>query len=178
MKKYIQPYANRTSMRHRVNAIIAVLLSVVMIVGMASGNVPAILPILKHAQAAEQTPAYVTAGLVKNSDGTGFGTTNQSFVNSENGFEVGDNGPHDGVVSSGDVVSYNLNLAFTAAKKRYVRVRWSFDDAPYLKGSGDFCYSGVITNNWEMPLRLLCYHSVPWRHYYVSGILNDLLRCT
>ena len=53
MKKYIQPYANRTSMRHRVNAIIAVLLSVVMIIGMASGIVPAILPILKHAQAAE-----------------------------------------------------------------------------------------------------------------------------
>ena len=63
-------------------------------------------------------------------------------MNSENGFEVGDNGPHDGVVSSGDVVSYNLNLAFTAAKKRYVRVRWSFDNAPYLKGSGDFCYPG------------------------------------
>lgn len=53
MKKYIQLYANRTSMRHRVNAIIAVLLSVVMIIGMASGIVPAILPILKHAQAAE-----------------------------------------------------------------------------------------------------------------------------
>lgn len=142
MKKYIQPYANRTSMGHRVSVIVAALLSIVMIVGMASGIVPAILPILKHAQAAEQTPAYVTAGLVKNSDGTGFGTTNQSFVNSQNGFEVGDNGPHDGVVSSGDVVSYNLNLAFTAAKKRYVRVRWSFTDAPYLKGSGDFCYSG------------------------------------
>ena len=53
MKKYVELYANRTSMRHRVNAIVAVLLSVVMIVGMASGIVPAILPILKHAQAAE-----------------------------------------------------------------------------------------------------------------------------
>lgn len=142
MKKYIQPYANRTSMCHRVNAIIAVLLSVVMIAGMASGIVPAILPILKHAHAAEQTPAYVEAKLTKISDGTGFGTTNQSFVNSENGFEVGDNAPNDGVVSSGDVVNYNLKLAFTASKKRAVRVRWTFDNAPYLEGSNAFCFSG------------------------------------
>ena len=53
--------------------------------------------------AAAAAPAYVSASLSKVADGTGHGTPNQTFVNAANGFEVGDNAPDDGVVSSGDL---------------------------------------------------------------------------
>ena len=65
--------------------------------------------------AAAAAPAYVSAALSKVADGTGHGTPNQTFVNAANGFEVGDNAPDDGVVSSGDLVLYRLDLGFTAA---------------------------------------------------------------
>ena len=65
--------------------------------------------------AAAAAPAYVSAALSKVADGTGHGTPNQTFVNAANGFEVGDNSPDDGVVSSGDLVLYRLDLGFTAA---------------------------------------------------------------
>ena len=93
--------------------------------------------------AAAATPAYVQASLSKVSDGTGHGTPNQTFVNAANGFEVGDNSPDDGVVSSGDLVLYRLDLRFTAASARTVRVRWDLADAPYLEGGTEFCYSGA-----------------------------------
>lgn len=73
----------------------------------------------------------------------GHGTPNQTFVNAANGFEVGDNSPDDGVVSSGDLVLYRLDLGFTAASARSVRVRWDLADAPYLEGGTEFCYSGA-----------------------------------
>lgn len=93
--------------------------------------------------AAAAAPAYVSAALSKVADGTGHGTPNQTFVNAANGFEVGDNAPDDGVVSSGDLVLYRLDLGFTAASARSVRVRWDLADAPYLEGGTEFCYSGA-----------------------------------
>lgn len=93
--------------------------------------------------AAVAAPAYVSAALSKVADGTGHGTSNQTFVNAANGFEVGDNAPDDGVVSSGDLVLYRLDLGFTAASARSVRVRWDLADAPYLEGGTEFCYSGA-----------------------------------
>ena len=93
--------------------------------------------------AAAAAPAYVSAALSKVADGTGHGTSNQTFVNAANGFEVGDNAPDDGVVSSGDLVLYRLDLGFTAASARTVRVRWDLADAPYLEGGTEFCYSGA-----------------------------------
>lgn len=93
--------------------------------------------------AAAAAPAYVSAALSKVADGTGHGTPNQTFVNAANGFEVGDNAPDDGVVSSGDLVLYRLDLGFTAASARTVRVRWDLADAPYLEGGTEFCYSGA-----------------------------------
>lgn len=70
--------------------------------------------------------AAVPAGLAalsKVADGTGHGTSNQTFVNAANGFEVGDNAPDDGVVSSGDLVLYRLDLGFTAASVNVGRSR-------------------------------------------------------
>lgn len=81
--------------------------------------------------AAAAAPAYVSAALSKVADGTGHGTSNQTFVNAANGFEVGDNAPDDGVVSSGDLVLYRLDLGFTAASARSVRV--------WLRGSRRDC---------------------------------------
>ncbi|KAA8818294.1 hypothetical protein CSQ85_09030 [Bifidobacterium rousetti] len=99
------------------------------------------------AAAAEPRPAYVTAKLTETRDGTGHGTSAQTFVNSDNGFPVGDDDPKDGVVSSGDTVEYSLKLSFTAAQKRQVKVAWDLKDAPYLE-AGDvvagYCQSGQL----------------------------------
>lgn len=96
-----------------------------------------------EAQAATQKSAYATATMNKVSDGTGHGTSSQSFVNSQNGFDPGDNTPDDGVVSSGDYVVNNLSLSFTAAGARSVRVRWDLSKAPWLMGDTSFCYDGA-----------------------------------
>lgn len=102
-----------------------------------------VLAAVPAGMAAAAAPAYVSAALSKVADGTGHGTPNQMFVNAANGFEVGDNAPDDGVVSSGDLVLYRLDLGFTAASARTVRVRWDLADAPYLEGGTEFCYSGA-----------------------------------
>ncbi|KAA8828195.1 RCC1 domain-containing protein [Bifidobacterium myosotis] len=99
------------------------------------------------AAAAEPRPAYAVARLTRTADGTGHGTAAQTFVNSDNGFAVGDDTPDDGVVSSGDTVEYSLKLSFTAAAKRQVRVAWDLTGAPYLT-AGDavagYCQSGQL----------------------------------
>ena len=69
--------------------------------------------------AAAAAPAYVSAALSKVADGTGHGTPNQTFVNAANGFEVGDNAPDDGVVSSGDLVLYRLDLGVHRGVRAY-----------------------------------------------------------
>ena len=94
------------------------------------------------AKAADPKPAYATARITKLADGTGHGTSAQTFINSRNGFATGDDSPSDGVVSSGDTVSYEVALSFTAASKREVNVTWDLADAPYLKGGMVACVSG------------------------------------
>ena len=100
---------------------------------------------VRSAAGVEARPSYATAKLVKIVDGTGHGTAAQSFVNSRNGFQPGDDAPDDGIVSSGDVVEYALRLSFTAAAKRQVRVAWDLRESPWLS-AGDaaagFCSSG------------------------------------
>ncbi|MBT1162853.1 hypothetical protein [Bifidobacterium sp. SO1] len=109
-----------------------------------AGNLPFSTP---TASAATVKPAYATAKLVKVADGTGHGTSAQTFVNSDNGFAVGDDSPTDGVVSSGDTIEYKLSLSFTAAAKRQVKVAWDLKDAPYLEAKdavAGFCTSGQL----------------------------------
>ena len=98
------------------------------------------------AQAAEPVPTYATARIVEKADGTGHGTAAQTFVNSKNGFTLGDDSPTDGVVASGDTVEYSMTLDFTAAKKRTIRVSFDLSDAPYLGVADDsgFCQPGQL----------------------------------
>ncbi|MCL2595385.1 MAG: hypothetical protein FWD83_07695, partial [Promicromonosporaceae bacterium] len=64
-------------------------------------------------------------------DGTGHGTADATFVHTGNGFAVGDDGPNDGVVSSGDVVGLYLSIAFAAGPARQVIV--AIDTPLYLE---------------------------------------------
>lgn len=98
------------------------------------------------AHADELKPAYATAKIVKKADGTGHGTSSQTFVNSKNGFATGDDSPTDGVVASGDTVEYSLTLNFNAAGKRTINVKFDLDDAPYLQTTdgGGFCQPGQL----------------------------------
>lgn len=96
------------------------------------------------ASADETKPSYTTARVTKIADGTGHGTSAQTFVNSKNGFTPGDDSPTDGIVASGDTVEYSLRLDFTAAGKRDVTVSFDTTDAPYLEpaAGGSFCAAG------------------------------------
>lgn len=98
------------------------------------------------AHADELKTAYATAKIVKKADGTGHGTSSQTFVNSKNGFATGDDSPTDGVVASGDTVEYSLTLNFNAAGKRTINVKFDLDDAPYLQTAdgGGFCQPGQL----------------------------------
>lgn len=101
---------------------------------------------MPSAQAAEPTPTYTTARIVKKTDGTGHGTEAQTFVNSKEGFTPGDDSPTDGVVASGDTVEYSLTLNFTAAGKRTIRVKFDNSKAPFLEptNGGGFCQPGQL----------------------------------
>lgn len=101
---------------------------------------------MPSAQAAEPTPTYTTARIVKKADGTGHGTEAQTFVNSKEGFTPGDDSPTDGVVASGDTVEYSLTLNFTAAGKRTIRVKFDNSKAPFLEptNGGGFCRPGQL----------------------------------
>lgn len=85
---------------------------------------------------------YVAATILSHEDGTGFGTPAAPWLTEENGFPVGDEGPHDGVVTTGDTVHYRVRLAFQAAKARDVTVFVA--GSKYLtEAAGNTCPSGV-----------------------------------
>lgn len=90
--------------------------------------------------------AYTNVQIAETSDGTGHGTPSQTFINSDNGYKVGDNTPTDGVVSSGDYVTVKTKLSFTAAKERTIRVSADTSSAPFLQlvATGGWCESGRI----------------------------------
>lgn len=114
---------------------------------LASGLICMTNPVASpKAHADELNPAYATAKIVKKADGTGHGTSSQTFVNSKNGFATGDDSPTDGVVASGDTVEYSLTLNFNAAGKRTINVKFDLDDAPYLQTAdgGGFCQPGQL----------------------------------
>ena len=111
---------------------------------LAVGLVGLVVPMAPAAHAAPSSSnplATAVATLV--STGTGHGTPAQSFVNTANGFGIGDDDPYNGVVSSGDTVRYEVRLAFEPGPARVVDVR--LDLPPYLIWSptGDpFCVNG------------------------------------
>ena len=95
--------------------------------------IPLLFAGMGTAHAAEANPTYVGAELESSSDGTGFGTPAQTFVNGGNGFTPGDNTPDDGVVSSGDTVEYKERLTFDPAPARTVTTSFDLSSAPMLE---------------------------------------------
>lgn len=108
----------------------------------------------KTTVAGELKSPYTIATLEKVQDGTGWNKDNtpqenvHTFITKANGYAVGDNTPTDGVVASNDVVEYNLNLAFTAAKARTINVKIASGDDNLLKivQKGTFCSQTGTSN--------------------------------
>lgn len=95
------------------------------------------------AAASIEEPILASLEINKVADGTGHGTAGATFVNSDNGFNPGDNTPNDGIVSSRDVVLYQMSLNLTAGKRRTVKVSWDLSDAPYLTSDLNYCTDGT-----------------------------------
>lgn len=85
----------------------------------------------------------VELSLARVFDGTGHGTSQASFVNTANGFVPGDDTATDGIVSSGDLVGYEISLRFAPAPARTVAVGVSASE--YLDAGAEalaqFCQS-------------------------------------
>lgn len=103
------------------------------------------------ANAEEPTPPNVEVAFTKVTDGTGFGTADQCWLNSANGYadgadgdKPGDNAADDGVVCSGDYVEYEMDLKFKGGVNNAVRLVPSAPDGfplSYSSGKGSFCRS-------------------------------------
>lgn len=83
---------------------------------------------------ADTTDPYTVMTVANQTDGTGFGSTSQTFVTSANGFIPGDDSPTDRVVSSRDTVTALVALYFNPANHRSVTVK-PFNISHYLSGS-------------------------------------------
>lgn len=68
---------------------------------------------------------YTVVQVTDHEDGSGFGTADAPYVTREHGYTVGDEGPKDGVVTSGDTAWYKAHVTFLAAKHRTVTIGFS-----------------------------------------------------
>lgn len=103
------------------------------------------------ANAEEPTPPNVDVTFTKVTDGTGFGTADQCWLNSANGYtggadddKPGDNTANDGVVCSGDYVEYEMDLKFKGGVDNAVRLVPSVPEGfplKYVSSKGSFCRS-------------------------------------
>lgn len=103
------------------------------------------------ANAEEPTPPNVEVAFTKVTDGTGFGTADQCWLDSANGYtgganddKSGDNTADDGVVCSGDYVEYEMDLKFKGGVNNSVRLVPSVPEGfplSYSSGKGSFCRS-------------------------------------
>lgn len=89
-----------------------------------------------------------TVTIEKMSDGTHDGAGTETFVSSKNGFAVADDTPDDGVVASGDVVTYSYDLSIVAGRARTVSVRFTQTDggALNLADFGRVAMSGNVVS--------------------------------
>lgn len=101
------------------------------------------------AQAADSAPdPQASSTITKIYDGTGFTSEgnpsgSSTFVNAENGFYPGDNGPNDGVVSTNDFVGYLVQTRFSAGPERTVQVKFNVPQYLQLlaRDNEDVCVS-------------------------------------
>ncbi|OZG66004.1 SdrD B-like domain-containing protein [Bifidobacterium eulemuris] len=125
-----------------VRALVAIVLA--LLAALATLGVLAAMACVTPVMAQEPAAAepYASVSVEKLADGTGHGTAAQTFVNSANGFSPGDESADDGVVASGDTVTYLLRLRFTAAGRRDVRVAWDLPERLSAQDIG--CYAGRV----------------------------------
>ena len=100
--------------------------------------------------------------------GTGHGTTAQSFVNTANGFPIGDDNPYNGVVSTGDTARYEVRIVFEPGPARQIDV--VVDTPEYLRWLpiGDsFCVNGHFVS--ARRIGNICRFTVP------RGIVETLV---
>lgn len=90
---------------------------------------------------------YTVVQVTDHQDGSGFGTADAPYVTKEHGYTVGDEGPKDGVVTSGDVAWYKVHVTFLAAKHREVTIKFDgLGDA--LKATKSYCPTGQFISGW------------------------------
>ena len=100
-----------------------------LIATLAGGLTAAGSPQSAQAAAPPDNPK-ATLHLTKTADGTGHGTSDQTFITRANGFPVGDDSPTDGVVTSNDIVTYAFHLDVSTGVERDVKV--ALDVPEYL----------------------------------------------
>ena len=101
---------------------------------------------------------YTVVQVTDHQDGSGFGTSDAPYVTKEHGYSVGDEGPQDGVVTSGDIAWYKAHVTFLAAKHRTVTVK--FDDlGDALTATKPACPSGHFVS--VETLSNACWYTIP-----------------
>lgn len=79
-----------------------------------------------------QSTGLDVASITKIADGTHNGRGTATLLNSENGYNPADDTADDGVVASGDVVSYDINIKIQAGRQRELWLVFDATNAPYL----------------------------------------------
>lgn len=125
-----------------VSVAVASLLSVGSIVGLGT---------LANAAELKIPNDTVKIGVV--ADGTHNGPGTETFVNSANGYNPGDDTVDDGVVASGDFVTYKVTLTLAAGPARDISVAFSNQSPDDLINLSDFrnlnLDSALIKSSWD-----------------------------
>lgn len=101
---------------------------------------------------------YTIVQVTDHQDGSGFGTADAPYVTKEHGYKVGDEGPKDGVVTSGDIAWYKVHVTFLAAKHREVTIGFS-DLGDALAADRPFCPTGQFTTGYDSGGK--CVYNIP-----------------
>ena len=101
---------------------------------------------------------YTVVQVTDHQDGSGFGTADAPYVTKEHGYTVGDEGPKDGVVTSGDVAWYKMHVTFLAAKSRTVIIRFA-DLGDALTATKPTCPTGQFISGWAV--NGTCQYEIP-----------------
>lgn len=101
---------------------------------------------------------YAIVQVTDHQDGSGFGTADAPYVTKEHGYTVGDEGPKDGVVTSGDIAWYKVHVTFLAAKHREVTIGFS-DLGDALTADRPFCPTGQFITGYDSGGK--CVYNIP-----------------
>lgn len=135
-------------LKRLVSVVIASVLSAGSVVGLGSA-----------ANAVELKIPNDTVKIEVIADGTHNGQGTETFVNNQNGYNPGDNTSTDGVVASGDFVTYKVTLGVVAGPARTLSINFSNlskDDRINLSDFSNLRLdSSVIQSEWEDSYKLM-----------------------